>query len=240
VVLSGAIPDSVVQFTIDGGALQTVMADWSGNIPAVNIAVPGATTAGTHTLQGVSAGGGETRTSSSTFVIETVPTPRHVPGPDVEPVEVPGALNADGSRNWVFQDLMPGGLGSWLMPRNPRTSNLAVARRVLQPHHTTAIAGQHHIFEALDDTGEWTFGGLLFAQSEHVDLEAYAHLNRRFYLIDHLNRAWVVGLNNVEVTPRLRTRFSLPGQEAQLSDWVAEYAVTATVYGSTWHAPVPL
>lgn len=240
VVLSGAFPDGYVSFVINALTPYLVRADYSGDIVAASIPVP-ELDAGAHTLTATATNAdGTVRAASAAFTLMWGSPPRHVPGPDADPVEVPGAVNEDGSRNWVLQDLMPGGLGSWVMPRNPAQSNRPLASRELTPSHTTALAGQHHVFEAVDDTHDWTFSGVLFTQAEHQKLEAYFTLNRRFYLIDDYNRAWIVTFGKVEVTPRLRTRFSLPGESDQLSDWVAEYSVTATVYGTTWHDPVPL
>jgi hypothetical protein len=237
VSVSGAIPEALVAFSIDGGDPVYVLTDASGSINAVNIAVDGTLLAGTHTLDATVGSGSNVRSASGTFTLAKDPPVRHVIGPDADPVEVPGALNPDGSRSWVFQDLMPGGLGSWVLPRNPRASNLPEVRRTLSPHQTTARAGQHHIFESVDDTQDWTFEGVVFTQAEHQKFEAYGNLNRRFYLLDDDNRAWVVAFTKVDLTPRQRTRFAFPGQPDQYSDWVADYTVTATVYG-VWHNPV--
>jgi len=236
VALSGAIPDDMVSFTVNGGTPRLVQADWSGNIPLVNIDVPSSVGVGSHTVEASSGTGVYLRVAESPFTIELVPEPQFFPAPDEVVVDVPAAAQPTG-RKWVFQDLMPGGLGSWVLPRNPSQSGLPVVRRVLEPVHTTARTGVHHIFESRTDVTEWQFGGLVCTQEEQQQLEAFAALNRRFYIIDHLNRAWVATISNLETVPRLRTLIGLAGEAAELSDWVADNTVTATVYGSTWYTP---
>lgn len=243
VVVSGAWENSPIDFSIDTEVdpVYQAFADEGGEINAISIPVPGTTTAGVHGLiaRSVSIGTDADQVATDDFTLLYPASHGHVVGPDVDPVEVPGALNFDGSRNWVLQDLLPGGLGSYIFLRNPRTLTTPEVNRDLSARHTTAVSGRHHITEANDQTSEMTFTGLAFTEGEHQNLANYFALNRRLYLIDHDNRAWIVAFNHVDVTHRLRTRFQLPGQVAQLSDWVAEYTVTTQVYG-TWVQPVPL
>jgi hypothetical protein len=239
VTISGAWSAGPVDLWVDlesGGPDWTVTADGDGLVNAVSIPIPDTTTAGTHTMIAKSTSttpGDPARYDSADFTLQYGPLVPYMIGPDTDPVEVPGALNADSSRNWVLQDLMPGGLGSYIFPRNPRTLATPVTYRDLTFRHTTALVGQHHIFEARDQTTELVFTGIVLTQAEQQALENYFNLDRRIYLIDEENRAWTIALARVEVNHRLRTRYSTPGQPDTYSDWVAEYTATATVYGTS-------
>ena len=238
-VVFGDHSTGVIAATLHDGALyHLVLFLEAGDATTTRNYVVRNTTTGT--IPGGGTGGGDTvRYDSDQFTLQVLPTVDVVMGPDADPVEVPGALNDDGSRNWVFQDLMPGGLDSYVFPRNPRSFTTPVTFRDLASHHTTSVDGQHHITEAHDQTTDFEFAGQAFTEDEQRALEDYWNLDRRFYLIDHENRAWTVALAQITFDHKLRTRYSFPGQSDVYSDWVAEYTATAHVYG-TPRTPVPL
>jgi hypothetical protein len=238
VVISNGPPAATVEFTFDDDPTvryTTLLNDY-GATSMVSVPVH-RMDPGEHVLH-AKAGAWE---AQDDFTVLFKPTTPKSVGVDATPVEVPGALNADGSRNWVLQDLMPGGLGSYVMPRNPVEMDRALVQRELAAAHTTSPSGQHHIFEGNNPSFEWTFNGICFTQEDQEILYAYLGLNHRFYLIDHRNRAWVTALTDVQIVPRLRSEVILPGDPySYQTDWLAEYTVTAIAYEDEYRTPIPL
>lgn len=159
---------------------------------------------GVHTLtvkQGVHSEG------SATFTLVNPPEQLvdHV-GPDTDPVPVPGAIQPNSVRRWVFQDLMPGGLGSWVLPMNPAdVESPPLAERTLVAQATTASdedGGQFHVYEDPFTPTEWEFGGYCPTAEMRETIEAYHELNRRWYLHDHRGRAWKVTSRDLSMEAR--------------------------------------
>jgi hypothetical protein len=173
--------------------------------------------------------------ASETFTLKKGPVAALVvAGMDAQAVEVPGAVEHD-TRHWVFQDLMPeldGGLGSYILPINPARMTSPHLEHAMSGRHTTARDGQYHVFQAGAIPKEWEFSGYCPSQEMQEALERYRDLNRRFYIIDHRNRAWKVVLTNVDFVPRLRHVFN-----DVLTDWGSDYTITATIFSQEWVTP---
>ena len=233
VVLNNVTAGIPIDFLIDG--VDVYQADgsedsWLGptSIPVDEIIG----TAGTHTLTATQNG---QIIASGTFAIEldnfgSGTTGR---GADADPVAVPGAITAHGTRKWVLQDLTAGGLGSYVMPINPAEMDPPEFQRPLSAQHTTAIDGQYHVYEGSTAPVEWSFSGHIPTQDMHDKLMAFANLNRRFYLIDHRNRAWKVAIAAVDMVPRLRS-INLYGE---MTDSIYDYTMTALIYDQEWMTP---
>lgn len=224
VTVSNATPNGVVLFEIDGDVVYRATADDAGRINALSIAVSSEYLAGSHTLEAICG----SLTSSATFTLTNNPATGHVVGPDADPVEIEEAIAEDGSRRWVFQDLFPGGLGSYVFTHNPITDVRPKFERNLTARHTTGQNGRWHVNESRA-RWEWKITGRLFTEQESVELEDWADLNRRFYCIDDYGDAWVVAMSDLNITPALRADLAIAGEPSQHTDWLNAYEITLVV-----------
>ena len=230
ITLEGAPPEIDITFEIDDiDATQTVVTtDSEGNIGPTSIPVLSAA-AGTHTL--TASTGSFSLDEDFTLQINPNITISN-PGADADPVEIPEALTSTGVRRWVLQDLTPGGLGSYVFPANPTSCDPFPFRRTVSPDHTTAIAGAFHIAEPDKEVHPWSFKGTSGDQDFHDTLREYAELNRRLYLIDHRNRAWVIVITGTDFVPRRRTNYA-----GTLTDWIIDYTVRTDIHDNVWRVP---
>lgn len=231
--ISGGTPEAVVDIKIDTVTVLTVTLDTDGNAGPLSVPVSNTLgTAGTHDL---TAG-----TAATTFDITLDPTAFPVtPGADEPPSDVSPVVG--GVRKWVFQDpvIGAGGIGYWVLPYNPKptdtTSPFPV--KAFTSKHTTGNAGKWHIFQGQTPPKEWNFGGYLPRQEDVERLMEFRDLNRRFYIIDHRNRAWVCVLTHVEIVPRLRHTWVANHEEPLVTDWGHDYKVTAMIVNPNWLEP---
>lgn len=227
VVVSEADPDTEVVFFIDGTQVYSATADSDGYLGPLSINVPeelGA--AGDHQVSAAQMGA---IGATVTFTVQRDPTlaPSAL-GPDAQAVEVPEAM-VNGVRKWVLQDLLPGGLGSWVMPTSPEQMGSPYFERTLTAKTTTA--GRHHVSEGAQVPVEWTFSGFAPSMEVHDQLLAYGELKRRFYVIDHRNRAFKVAPVGVELVPQLRKNYN--GVEVDGH----QYTMTVLILDQDWVNP---
>ena len=236
VVVSEAEPGAELSFRIDRSAvLATATADVDGFLGPTSIPVNERWVKGPHTLH-VSDG---TRTASAPFTVALTagPSPRGI-GPDTDPVALPDELVLrDGVRSWVFQDLTPGGLGSFVFPFNPTERTGPLVQRTVQATHTTARDGRHRLAGGQDAVLRWSASGLCPDQETHDRLVEFASIPRRFYLIDEHNRAWKATLEDVQITHRLRTNLAVLGAQSGQTDWAADYQLSIVIYSEVWKTP---
>ena len=240
VIVSEAAPTTDVTFKIDGVTVYTETTDEDGNLGPISIPVPESVgAAGSHTITATQGSG---FSASATFtLLRGVNTIERVLGPDAQAVDVPGAITPQGTRKWILQDLMPGGIGSYVMEVNPTDMTSPHLQRALEATHTTAYAGytakpnstgQYHVHEGGHEVVEWSFKGICPTQEMAQKLLDYGDLNRRFYVIDHRARAWKVTFVRVDLVPRRRTLYN-----GVASDWVHDYTVSAYIYEQDWVRP---
>lgn len=225
--LLDGIPGTDVTFSIDGTNVFVAPCDSDGNLFAVSVPVPESVgAAGSHTLTAEQPGA---LTASATFTLAIGPAASETTrGPDLDPVEISVAHG-----KWVLQDLMPGGLGSYVLPLNPQSWVSPVFERTLTARHTTAQTGKFHVSEGYEHAVEWSFTGFCPDQAMHDMLLAYGNLNRRFYVIDHHNRAWKTTFTNVELVARRRLVW-----QGQPTDWAHDYTVHAVAFEQIARVPV--
>ena len=232
VVVAEAWPLREVDFYLDGILIWTGFTDTYGGMSPTSISISAELgTQGTHTLTAQQPGA---FMGSATFTLARPPAPAPViVGADAQAVDVTGAVRANGTRRWILQDLLPseaGGIGSWIMPYNPKEMTSPHLERSYSTRHTTALSGQHHIFEGGKVPVEWVFSGFAPTQEMHDKLLQYGDLNRRLYVIDHRKRAWKVVILDVDLSPRLQENF----EGAQVDGH--DYSVTAMVLDQEWVA----
>lgn len=235
VVVSGGWADDDVEFAIDGNPVLTTKLDATGGMAPTSIGVNEAMGAqGSHLLSMTSLTYQAGFAVADTFTIETAPTPAMIViGSDADPVLVPGAQSPTGVYRWVLQDLHPNGLGSYVMPRNPASMTNPHYTRLLTQEHTTSVRdGKYHVAEVGQGAVEWQFGGFCHTQEFYDKLVAYYELPRRFYVIDHRNRAWTVVFTSLDFKARLRTNV-----DGSITDWAHDYQVSALIYDQDWKVP---
>jgi hypothetical protein len=222
VSVSGADVGEALTFKIDGTTVYTATAGAGGNLQQVSIAVPTGN-AGSHTVRVETS----SRFGEDTFTIQLDPAPNASnQGADTSPVAIPAALVGT-TRSWVFQDLMPGGLGSWVMPINPTAMTSPGIVKALSVEHSTAVqTGQYHIYQGGISPATWSFSGYCPDQDFYDHFRAYAALTRRFYIIDHRNRAWKVAITGLDMIARKRQL----DETGAPQDWRHNYTVNAVIY----------
>jgi hypothetical protein len=242
VSVADALGGGTVVFKIDGIEVFRVDPDPDGGIYIASVPVPNLRNAsgvqlmtpGTHTLtatQGAAIG-------TQTFTIVNAPESLvEIIAPDAPPTIVPGSVQPDGTRRWVFQDLTPGGLGSWVLPMNPAEMGSPAFSREFTTKTTTAseeVGGQFHVYENAFSPVEWQFSGYCPTKTMREKLEAFHALNRRWYLHDHRGRAWKVTFQDLELTPRLTQIWN--GQETHEGH---DYQATVLVMDRDWTPVLP-
>lgn len=232
IAITNATPGEEFMVAIDGTDVYPVTIDVDGNLDPTSIRVDEVHGAGAHTLTAT----GLTYVLTATFTLDAdAPAHPAIQGPDADPVFIPESEVAGGGPyRWVLQDLMPGGLGSWVMPLNPLSMTAPHRRRTLSVEHTTSpVDGRFHAVESHQPPQDWQFAGYCPDQAFHEQLEAYAALNRRLYVIDHRQRAWVIAILGVEFRARKRQR-----QDAGVfNDWASDYTVNALILDQDWRTP---
>jgi hypothetical protein len=241
VMFNGAEPGELVTFTIDDRSeeIWAAEADTNGSLFLVSIPIPDEIggppllggvimTAGTHTLHATTAGG---KTASDTFTLALGATTQPaLQSADVDAVEVPGR-----GKSWALQDPKPGGLGSWVMHPSPTSMTEPEYSKAVDVDHTTnPMDGRYHIAVAEETVKEWSWSGYCPDQTFYEQLEAYAGLNRRIWVLDHRGRAWKATI--LMFDPKLRKRQIADDGTAQ--DWAADYTVSAVVYDRAQMTPV--
>lgn len=235
-MVSGGWADDDVEFAIDGTPVLTTKLNSMGALGPMSVSVNTTLgTAGSHLFTMTSLTYQAGYAVADTFTIEVDPSPALlVVGQDADPVAVPGAVSSTGVYRWVLQDLHPGGLGSYILPRNPATMTNPHYQRTLAQEHTTSVRdGRYHIAEVGQGVLEWQFGGFCDSQEFYDKLVAYYELPRRFYVIDHRNRAWIVVFTSLDFKARLRTNV-----DGNITDWAHDYQVSALIYDQDWKVPL--
>lgn len=232
IAIFGGEPLTTWTLSIDAIEVYTVQIDAEGELNGVSIPVDDdkGFMAGEHIL---SATDGVT-TLSATFTLARGSSsypPAKVQ--DADPIFLPESQVGDRFR-WVMQDLMPGGLGSWIMPMNPMSMTPPHVRKNVVVTHTTSPAeGRVLINETHLPPIDWSFAGYCPNEDFYNKLQAYANLNRRFFIIDHRCRAWVVAGTGVEIKPRKRQR----EDGGTFNDWAGDYTFTAMLLEEKWEVP---
>lgn len=227
-VLNLARPGETADFHIGGALVYSATVPSDGSLGPISIEVP-SLGKGTHyitaTVDGV--------TISYSFKVTKDPRlPIVNPPPDADPMIVPGMQVGDVQR-WVLQDLMPGGLGSWVMPANPRSMQPIPRTSAINSLRTVGVNGRFHINEAEPIPQPWSFSGYCPNEQFYSRLNLYGGINRRFYLIDHRNRAWTVTFDQVEIVPRKRQKLD----DGTYNDWAGDYTVRAVIYDQNAKTP---
>jgi len=228
VAMSNLLPLSVVEFRIDGVLVGTAVADVQGDIDAMDLLVDRQFAAGTHTVVGTSTTDAQ-QSASATFAVTTsAASLPALSAADVAASLVPDAALGGGHYKWVFQDPKPGGLGSWVMPIGPSGMTSPHVRKTVAASSTVTAHGRPHVSEGARPV-EWEFSGFCPDEAFQDQLIAFSELPRRFYVIDHRNRAWVIAIAALDIRPRRR----VIDDAGQNQDWYADYTIKAALFSQT-------
>lgn len=208
VVVFNADPDWPIDFYVLGSptVISTGYADSEGVLQPMSVEIP-LLDAGTYTLVAqmraymprwdwiVAESPG---TGLDTFQVLHDPPER----PTDLPLDDLPVLVAQGYpiRHWVLQDAQAGGLGSYVLPRNPRSASSPHPVRELANAMSVGAAGQVHVWEGVQKPRPWTFSGFITDQAMLDEMQSYFELPRRFFIVDHHNRAWTVTWDRFAVT----------------------------------------
>lgn len=196
-------PNSEVVLEVPGtGTSASYMTDSAGFITNAEFVLPASMSAGTYKLRATLSDplgltGLMDLIDEVTFTVADDPTSR----PTLPPADAAPTLISQppGVRRWVLQDPMPGGLGSYVVPLNPNAmSNPELASNLSVDRNT---AGGYHFWEGAGRARRWRFGGEVLSLTHLQKLIDYTDLRRRFYIIDHHNRAWKVTAEELRYTP---------------------------------------
>jgi hypothetical protein len=213
VSIANGLPGATVSFASEALTIPGAELDDTGSLLSFSVSIPSALDAGTYALV-VSSPGRTDTTAYYTVVLEPYTSPVAQPD-DAAPVPV---APVDGVRRWVLQDPAPSG-EEYVFEINPDAATSPHPENVFTTEATTAPDGQLLTWEGAQRAVSWQFRGVLTTQTQHDAFVRFRDLNRRVWLIDNRNRAWVVSIENFDAVPR-------NGQ----NPWVHDYTVSAIIY----------
>lgn len=220
----GGLPVQSTTITFEDQIVAQATTDSDGNLYSLPISVTGVLgEVGTHRLLVTQTGTTAVASGEVLFTVLGAPAPLpEAPAPDASPTPVDAGTGT--GRKWVFQDPSPGGIGSYVLPINPREMSSPHLEHAFTSRHSTAHSGRFHVFQAAMTPKEWQFSGYCPTEEMAEKLLQYRELNRRIYIIDHHGRAWKVVVTHLEIVPRLRHFYN-----GELSDWGSDWTMTVTV-----------
>lgn len=216
VTVTNGVPNATVTFTDSNfDVIDDATLDENGTLISHALAITTPVNAGTYVLTAASAGRDPATTN---FVIVNDP----LSDPTGQPIDADPVLVAPvgGVQKWVYQDPAPGGLDQYVFAINPLTATSPWPANIFTSDVTTAPDGQFLTWEGATRSVDWSFKGTFLTQDQHDNMVAFSLLQRRFYLIDNRNRAWVVSIENIDLAPR-----KTPGYP-----WAHDYTVNAVIY----------
>jgi hypothetical protein len=226
VLLSSAAPNETIALSIEGtsggsyanvsglglGVTTTILTDELGSATCT-IPVPGVS-AGTYQVKAVGSTSGTAVALFKVLNDAQLPPSAGASDSSYSPVSQTGVIK------WVFQDPATGGLGNYIFPINPTTSTDPHPPKAITWDHTASIAGPNLGWDTAARAAEWKFSGTVLTQAFHDKLVAYAALNHRFWIFDHLNRKWLCTIEQLTLTPKNQPN----------NYWVHTYDIVALVF----------
>lgn len=215
VTVTNGVPGEAVTFTdshsdtIIGGTL-----DENGSLISFAIGISAALTAATYTLTASST---DRDPATANFVVVNAPLSDPTGQPTDADAVTAGLVG--GVQKWVFQDPAPAG-ETYVFEISPDSATSPFGQNAFTTDVTTAPDGQFLIWEGARKSVAWSFKGTLLTQTQYEAFQRFAALNRRVYLIDNRNRAWVVSVEFFDPTPK----------KVNQNPWAHTYAVDVIIY----------
>lgn len=215
VTVTNGVPGEDVTFTdSEGDTIVGGTLDENGALISFAIGISSALDAGTYTLTASST---DRDDATADFVVVNAPFDDPLGQPaDADAVEVD---LVDGVRKWVLQDPAPGG-EQYIFEINPDSATSPFGANVFTTDTVTAPDGQFLVWEGARRSVDWSFKGTLLTQSQYTAFQRFAALNRRVYLIDHRNRAWVISVEFFDPSPR----------KVNQNPWAHDYTMNVAIY----------
>lgn len=214
--------DGVMNFTVDDDPtiITTRQLDASGNLAGSSVILP-ALAAGVHVLHMTDQLWGTVVDRTFTVTKDPPVTPPP-PEADLDPV-LPPLDPVALVKRWELVDFQPMPAHyHYTLPINPETMSSPHATRVYTTQHSTSPTGRMVTFEGGTVPVDWDITGTILTQ-EHYDAWTRFHaLNRRFWIIDHLNRIWVVTMESFDTTPK----------KSATNVWAFSYKAKFKIYGN--------
>lgn len=211
-----ATPEGYVELYVDGDLVDVVVVDDSGMVVGFTVPI-GDLTPGLHTLMAHDVPTGQESAKEFEVVIFTV-------GGDVDPTPVgpTSPASSDPVIRWIFEKVLPSPSPGeiYTFPNNPSSMSTPHAPRVISAEHTSAPDGQPILWEGLGAPVEWVVEGFCFEQAHADALEYWHSQNRRFWAVDHLQRAWAVTFEALDWTTVRDSKHP----------WAARYRIKLFIY----------
>lgn len=122
------------------------------------------------------------------------------PGNEPKPPPTPPVTVA--TTRWRFIDMRDPSL-NYTMERNPRSWTNVHPPTEFTHENTTAPDGQMLTWQAGERPWRMEFSGYIDSELQYAHLAFWASLRRRFWLIDHRNRAWLVTFEHFDAQARI-------------------------------------
>jgi len=212
--ISNGVPGDTVTLTLIGPTttadFQTVTLDEYGQALDLTVDLPAAT-AGAYLLR-VESGQSGTEDVDLTIQEDALSWDDTERALDVAPV-------VDAAQHWRFYDLRDHAV-TWTFPRNPSSWTNVFPPNDFTHDNTTAPDGQPLTWQAAARPWRMEFTGFLDTQEEYEQLVFWSQLRRRFWLIDHRNRAWLMTIEQFDATALIKA--NLP--------WAHDYTVKTLIF----------
>lgn len=203
VLVGNGESNEVVDFALIGGSTTTALdqpitltefgsSTASVLIPALN--------QGVYALRALGATSSDS--TDLTFLVLVDSLSELVDGDDTAAVPTPPVVST-GSGSWRLVDTTTGEERYWQFIRNPARWTNPLQPKFLEHAVTTAPDGNVLAWEAADRAWQFEFTGYLDTQAEYVELQYWAELRRRFWLVDHRDRVHFVTFEFFDARPRI-------------------------------------
>lgn len=134
-----------------------------------------------------------------------------------KPVDTPPVT--DPAQHWRFYDLRDPDV-TWTFVRNPSSWSNVFPPNDFTHAKTTAPDGQPLTWEAAQRPWRMEFKGFIETEQEYDQLAFWSQLRRRFWLIDHRNRAWLLTIEQFDAQALIKPRMP----------WAHDYTVRALIF----------
>lgn len=180
-----------LEFELDGVALSQATADESGLLLKWGLLIDA--TPGTHTLLVRDVTTSQVDQVTFTVVQQTGSGQTVTPTPSTPGI----GASPDPVVRWIVLGIAPGAT-PYVFPNNPSQMDSPHPKRQITSEFTTHPGGQPILFEGEPVPAAWTIEGTAFNQAHYEALDGFQAANERYWVIDHLQRAWLCTFERID------------------------------------------